>query len=63
MITAAILVNGNPIMARSAHRVAEGGMVDGTTYYKCDDGGIIAHDPEDGAVKLAIKLLERLDEE
>lgn len=55
MLTVAILKNGNPLMARSAHRIEPG-------VYKCDDGTIIQHDFDDGAVELAIKLLRTIDE-
>lgn len=57
MITVAILINGQPIMARSAvNRIAE------TGYYIGDDGSKIKHDPDDGAVKLAIKMLKTIKE-
>lgn len=55
MITVAILINGHPLTARSATRVMEG-------VYHCDDGKIIKHNYGDGAVKLAIKMLEGLEE-
>ena len=58
MLTVAILINGEPIMARSAvNRLKEKGV------YICDDGSEIKHDPEDGAVKLAIKLLNTIKEQ
>lgn len=57
MITVAILVNGNPILARTAvNKLKEKG------YYECDDGSHIKHDPKDGAVKLAIKMLKTIKE-
>lgn len=57
MMTVSISVNGDVIYARTVvNRVKEIGG------YVCDDGSIIAHDPEDGAVKLAIKALETIRE-
>lgn len=57
MMTVAILINGNPIMARSAvNRLEEKGV------YICDDGSEIKHDPKDGAVALAHKLLDTIKE-
>jgi hypothetical protein len=57
MITVAILINGQPPFARSAiNKLKE------TGYYIGDDGGKIKHNPEDGAVKLAIKMLKTIKE-
>ena len=57
MMTVAILINGHPIMARSAvNRIKEKGV------YVCDDGTEIKHDPKDGAVSLAHKLLDTIVE-
>lgn len=55
MITVAILINGNPLMARSARRIEPG-------VYRCDDGTIIKHMYEDGALPLAHKLLDTIKE-
>jgi hypothetical protein len=60
MITVAILINGNPIMARSATQERE--RRDGVCEYRCDDGSVIEHDPDDGAVALAHKLLNTIRE-
>lgn len=60
MITVAILVNGNPIMARSAVNIEE--LPDGNCKYHCDDGTIIIHKPGNGAVNLAKKLLDTIKE-
>lgn len=58
MISVMILINGKPIMGRSAtNTLRKRGK---KTIYKCDDGASILHDPEDGAVVLAHKLLDRL---
>ena len=62
MISVAIMINGNPIMARSAtNRNIK--FDDGNEEYLCDDGTIIHHNPDDGAVKLAIKLLKTIQEQ
>lgn len=58
MITVAILINGYPLYTRTAvNRIpSQGG-------YRMDDGSIIKHNPKDGAVKLAIKMLKSIHEE
>lgn len=57
MLTVSILINGEPIYTRSVvNRIAKKGG------YVCDDGTIIRHDPDDGAVKLAIKALKTIHE-
>ena len=57
MLTVAILKNGNVLMARSVvNKIKEKGV------YLCDDGSEIKHDPEDGAVELAIKMLKTIKE-
>ncbi len=61
MLTVAILINGNPIMARSAVRGKR--LPDGRVAYLVDDGATVQHDPDDGAVALARKLLDRIDEQ
>lgn len=58
MITVAILINGNPIMARSANNIGKRKE----NKYKCDDGTIIEHNPDDGAVALAKKMLDTIKE-
>lgn len=55
MITVSILINSKPIYTRSA--VSIGGCE-----YKVDDGSIITHDPHDGGVVLAKKLLDTIKE-
>jgi len=62
MITVSILINGNPLMARSA---VNKGDVDnmGRARYACDDGTHIRHNPGDGAVALAKKMLDTIVED
>lgn len=55
-----ILINGRPIMARSATRIK--GDPDGRAVYQVDDGSKINHEPKDGAVKLAIEMLKTIKE-
>lgn len=58
MIGVYITINGTTIYARSAvNRLREKGV------YVCDDGTAIKHDPDDGAVALAIKMLETIEDE
>jgi hypothetical protein len=59
MITVAILINGNPIVARNAVNQNRKNKK-GQTAYKTDSGEIIYHDPKDGAVALAKKLLDTI---
>lgn len=61
MLTVAILVNGNPIMARSATNT--GRAITGKIVYQVDDGSEILHDPEEGAVRLAVMLLGTIREQ
>jgi len=61
MLTVAILINGNPLMARSA--VNSGCQEGEATIYKVDDGSTILHEPADGAVALAHKLLDTIVEQ
>lgn len=55
MLTVAILKNGHPLTARSAVRVKDG-------VYHCDDGTILTHAYDEGAVQLAIKMLKTIKE-
>lgn len=58
MIGVSITINGQPIFARTAvNRLKERGV------YVADDGSEIKHDPNDGAVALAIKLLQTIKED
>ena len=60
MITVAILINGQPIMARSAVNKGPHKVDQPECNYAVDDGSVIVHAPEDGAVALAIRLLETI---
>ena len=57
MISVSIAINGEPIMARSAVN-----RLEAIGKYVCDDGSFIEHDPNDGAVALAIKLLQAIQD-
>jgi len=59
MITVAILINGQPLTARSAVNTGKT-LENGCTVYKVDDGSEIHHKREDGAVKLCAKLLKTI---
>lgn len=57
MISVSIAINGEPIYARTAvNRLSEIGK------YVLDDGSLLKHNPDDGAVTLAIKMLETIKE-
>lgn len=55
------MINGNPILARSAVNKGYAPNKDGCVY-EVDDGNIVLHDPDDGAVQLAKKLLDLIKE-
>jgi hypothetical protein len=60
MITVSILINGEPLVARSCKRVdGEAGEI--CTYFT-DCGHEIEHNYNDGAVALAHKLLDLIHE-
>lgn len=59
MLTVAILINGNPIVAKNAINQIEQNEK-GETAYKTDSGEIIYHHRDDGAVALAKKLLDTI---
>ncbi len=59
MITVAILINGNPIVARNAINQSRQNE-NGETAYLTDAGEIIWHPREAGAVALAKKLLDTI---
>ena len=58
MLTVTISINGkNPIYTRTVvNRIKEKGI------YICDDGSEIKHNPDAGAVELAIKALKTIKE-
>lgn len=58
MISVAININGHFLVGRSACNTGakEGKYVN----YKCDDGSVILHNPDDGAVELAVKMLRTI---
>lgn len=58
MITVVILINGKPIVSRSA--VNRGDLPDGRTRYEVEDGSEIRHLRAAGAVPLAIEMLQAL---
>ncbi len=61
MITVSIFINGSPIYTRSAVNTDEQDAA-GATKYSCDDGSTLVHHRRDGAVILAMKMLETVDE-
>ena len=60
MITVTILINGQPIYTRSAVNISEGIKTEAD--YKVDDGTILRHIPEDGAISLVKKMLDTIKE-
>lgn len=60
MITVTIAINGKAILARSAVNTLRERA--GHAIYEVDDGTVIAHRREAGAVPLAIKMLKTIKE-
>ena len=60
MITVAILINAQPVAARTAVNVGE--AANGFHRYKLDDGRTLLHRREDGMVKLAQAMLKTIKE-
>lgn len=59
-VTAQVIINGEVIFARTARNIKQ---IKGDLYsYQVDDGSEIQHIRTDGAVKIAIKLLETVKE-
>lgn len=59
MITVAILINGQPIVAKNAvNQTSKDG--EGRTKYLTDSGEVLWHKRGDGAVKLAHMLLDTI---
>ena len=61
MISITIFINGKPLLARSASRVK--GEDWEVCDYKVDDGTIVRHQPDEGPVALAKKLLDTIKAE
>jgi hypothetical protein len=61
MITVEIKINGALLYARSARNTGSKNN-DGETIYFCDEGSMINHKREDGAVVLARKMLDTIEE-
>ena len=62
MITVTILINGQPIITRSAVRKEKGNRKGKVSHYMVDTGNIIEHNYDDGAVPLAKKMLDTVVE-
>lgn len=60
MITVKILINGETIAEKHAHRIAEPDK-DGKAQYRTDCNKIIEHKPERGAIPLVKKMLDLVD--
>jgi hypothetical protein len=60
MITVTISINGQPIYTRTAVNVTKGKQK--LNIYKVDDGSIIKHNPEHGAVVLSKMMLDTIKE-
>ena len=61
MITVSISINGNPILTRSATQGDPLGQ--GRYEYNLDDGGVVEHSYNAGAVVLAKMMLDKIDRE
>lgn len=61
MISVTVAINGRTIFHRSAVNKSDT-YGEGVQTYELDDHKIIKHEYEDGALKLAIKMLEGIKE-
>jgi hypothetical protein len=61
MISIVILINGYPVMARSAFRLTENGE-DNENDYQVDTGDVLIHIPSRGAIPLCKALLDTIKE-
>lgn len=62
MITVSISINGEPIFCRTAVNTGKK-FKDLSIAYKLDDGEVVRHHPDEGAVPLAIKMLRKIKEQ
>ena len=67
MLTVSISVNGNVVYARSARNITDERYKkilkdESDNIYKTDAGEDITHNPKDGIVKLAKKILDTIKE-
>lgn len=62
MISVSISINANAIYTRTAIRIKDPTSDRPNAIYKVDDGNYIQHNPDDGAIKLAKKLLDLVEE-
>jgi len=62
MITVAILINGQPILTRSARNIGLANDLTGAHKYKVDDGRMLTHHRGDGALALAKRMLDGIEE-
>lgn len=60
MITVSILINGQPILTRTAVNTLVADKKTGKTKYKLDTGEIILHKYKAGVIVLAIKMLKTI---
>ena len=61
MISVVILINGYPVMARSAFRLTDNGEEEFNDY-QVDTGDVLRHVPKDGAVPLCKAMLDTIKE-
>lgn len=62
MITVHIAINGKPIFTRTAHRRTKRWAKGDENAYLVDTGEMVYHKMDEGAVKLAIKMLKTIKE-
>ena len=62
MITVAIMINAKPLYARTAVRMKDPAKKGAPAEYHLDDGSIVHHDPDAGAVELAKRMLSTIKE-
>lgn len=62
MITVAIIINGQPLAARSAVNTTKNPRPDKPNKHKIDTGKTITHVPQDGVITLAHMMLDTITE-
>lgn len=62
MITVAIIINGQPLAARSAVNITKNPRPDKPNKYKIDTGKTITHVLQDGVITLAHMMLDTITE-
>jgi len=61
MMTVAIIINNQPLYSRTIKRIVNEDEGNRKRCYELDDGTRIWHDPKDGIISLAKKVLDNIE--